>query len=338
MDQIIKHQLVKFYVNTVELNLLRKSNEQKMLYLLAAFDEGKAPSIKKLPLQIEAKDIKTSLQFADRCMEEVLQLISQKIDTVTNKDQLRKLVNKVTNQVTERVIDRSKAGLNKIMASYDVNQLHDKFVKAKLSPGEIQNKSKEQMSEVIKSLTQQLEKILLYKISLREIALNLPLSKQISYQNIALKYTVSDLLIYKKKVCQVRRLTLLEKLRDLEEFTPIKAYAAHSFTNKFRSKKDVAEKQEKQKLVKKIKQLEVKESKIQKQLVRVKFQSGEISEKKKEEIKKMQKEIQEFKQNHSKIKKLSQKISHAKFTVIEGVHGQIKVPNQLRLYTPEVVR
>lgn len=338
LDTVIKNQLVKFYANTVELNLLRKSNQRKMIFLLDAFEHGQAPSIKKLPLQIKAKDIEISLRFADQCMEEVLQIINQNLYTGTNKNKLRKLVNQATNQVTERIIDRNKSGLNKLMASYDVNQLHANFVKAKLSPGEIQNKSKEQVSEVIKNITQQLEKALFYKISLKTISLNLPLSKQISCHNIALKYTFSDLLLYKKKLYQIRRLTLLEKLKTLEESSSLKTHTDKFFGKKMNHKKVISEKKIKQKIAKQIKQLEVKEDKIKKKLVLAKFPSGEISEKKKTEIKEIQKEIQLFKLENFKKVRLSKKIDQAKFTSKEGYYGLIKVPTNSFVHESPIVR
>lgn len=326
MDPIIKTQLVKFYTNMVELNLLRKSNQKKMIFLLTAFESGSLPSLKQLPLQIEEKDIQKSLRFADRQFEEVLKLINQKAYTGTNKYKLRKLVIESTNQVTERIIDRNKAGLNKLMASYNVDQLHTNFSKAKVTPGEIQNQSKMQMSEVVKILAQQLEEVLSYKISLRGICLNLPLSNSISCDKITLKYTFSDFLIYKKKLCQIQRLTLLEKLNDLEEASFVNEYTNKSFIKKIGRKKVVSDKHLKQALVQQIKHLETTENKITKKLIQTHFKSGEIPEKKKAEIKEIQKKIQVFKLDHSKKVPLSKKVSRAKYISKEGYQGSIKVP------------
>lgn len=312
MDPIIKNQLVSFYTNAVELNLLRKSNQRKLIFLLAAFEQGKSPSIKQLPLQIEEKDIKKSLRFADQCMEEALKDINQKAHTGTNKNKLRKLVNEATNQVTERVIDQNKAGLNKLMMSYDVNRLHANFAKAKLSPGEIQNQSKAQVQELIQMLSKQLEEKIQYELSLRGLYLNLPLSEKIVHTEVSLKYTHCDFLMYKKRICQNQRLTLTEKI-DPE---------AHLRKN----------------LLKQIKQLEQKEKKLQEKLFHLNFKSGEVSENKKLKIKEMQKEIQSFKNEHSRKQPLSKKISQAKYTIKEGYQGPIKVPSNSLLRESQVVR
>lgn len=312
MDPIIKNQLVSFYANALELNLLRKSNQRKLIFLLAAFEQGKSPSIKQLPLQIEEKDIKKSLRFADQCMDEALKDINQKAHTGTNKNKLRKLVNEATNQVTERVIDQNKAGLNKLMMSYDVNRLHANFAKAKLSPGEIQNQSKAQVQELIQMLSKQLEEKIQYKLSLRGLYLNLPLSEKIVHTEVSLKYTHCDFWMYKKRICQNQRLTLTEKI-DPE---------AHLRKN----------------LLKQIKQLEQKEKKLQEKLFHLNFKSGEVSENKKLKIKEMQKEIQSFKNEHSRKQPLSKKISQAKYTIKEGYQGPIKVPSNSLLRESQVVR
>lgn len=341
MDPIIKNQLVSFYTNAVELNLLRKSNHQKLIFLLAAFEQGKSASIKQLPLQIEEKDIQKSLRFADQCMKDALKVINQKAYMGTNKNKLRKLVNEATNQVTERVIDQNKSGLNKLLMSYDVNGLHANFAKAKLSPGEIQNQSKAQIQELLQMLSQQLEENIHYKISLRGLSLNLPLSEKIDCTEVSLKYTYCDLLMYKKRTYQNKRLILTEKI---EQFAYIKSFHRPKNSQKkslnqliLKEKKD-PEGYLRKKISKEIKQLEQKEKQLQEKLLHLNFKSGEVSEDKKSKIKKMQTEIQSFKQEHSKKQPLSQKIRQAKYTIKEGYRGPIKVASNSLLRESQVVR
>lgn len=341
MDPIIKNQLVIFYMNAVELNLLRKSNQRKLIFLLAAFEQGKSPSIKQLPLQIEEKDIKKSLRFADQCMEEALKDINQKAHTGTNKNKLRKLVNEATNQVTERVIDQNKAGLNRLMMSYDVNRLHDNFAKAKLSPGEIQNQSKAQVQELIQMLSKQLEEKIQYKLSLRGLYLNLPLSEKIVRTEVSLKYTHCDFWMYKKRIYQNQRLTLTEKIEQsvgIKSFHRPKSSQKKSLNQLILKEKIDPEAHLRKNLLKQIKQLEQKEKKLQEKLFHLNFKSGEVSENKKLKIKEMQKEIQSFKNEHSRKQPLSKKISQAKYTIKEGYQGPIKVPSNSLLRESQVVR
>lgn len=341
MDPIIKNQLVNFYTNAVELNLLRKSNYRKLIFLLATFEQGKSASIKQLPLQIEEKDIQKSLRFADQCMDEVVKAINQKAHKGTNKNKLRKLVNEATNQVTERVIDQNKAELNKIMMSYDVHRLHANFAKAKLSPGEIQNQSKAQIQELLQMLSQQLEENIHYKLSLRGLSLNLPLSEKIVRTPVSLKYTHCDLLMYKKRTYQNKRLTLTEKIEQstyIKSFHPPKNNQKKSLNQLiFKEKKD-PEGHLRKKILKEIKQLEQKEKKLQEKLLHLNFKSGEVSANKKLKIKEMQKEIELFKQEHSKKQPLSQKMRQANYTIKEGYRGPIKVPSNSLLRKSQVVR
>lgn len=321
MDPIVKSQLVEFYVNIVELQLLRKTNREKQIFILNAFENGAHPSLEKLPLQIESTDIQKSLQIADMKLEEVLKRINQKPFAGTNQTKLRKLVNESTNKVTEGMIDRNKAELNKLMTSYEVNQLYLDFTKAKLSPVAMQTQSKEQLKVVTEKIRLQLEARISYQVSGKGFKLNPQNSNKILIDPTLLKYSHCDYLMYTKKTCQFQRLKLAEKLEQHRSNRPdngVKQPRKNFFSQLFGKKHDSPDTSSEKKVLKQIKKLEVEEEKIQRKLNRGEFKSGEVSKEKKIQILEMQAYIKDFEKKHSKNPRLNKQISQAKVMVQES--------------------
>ena len=328
MDPIVKSQLVTFYVNTVELQLLRKTNKEKLIFLLNAFDNGTHPSLAKLPLQIEPEDIRKALQIADMQLDEALKRINQKPFTGNNQTKLRKLVIESTNKVTDQMIDRNKSEMNKLMASYDVNRLHGDFTKAKVSPVTMQTQSKEQLKAVTEQIRLQLEAKISYQVNGKGVKLNPQSSSKIKLNPELLKYSHCDYLLYTKKTCQLQRLKLAEKLEqhrsnrsDNSEKQPRKNF----FSQLFGKKHDSPDRSLEKKVLKQIKKLEVEAEKIQRKLNHGKFKSGEVSKEKKLEIMEMQAYIKDFEKKHSKNPQLNKKITQAKIVVKETYHRPSKV-------------
>lgn len=276
----------------MELSLLRKANTTKFIFLLHSFDRAKLPSIEKLPLQLTTLDLKEAERYADLQLEKVIEIISSNLKSNINSKHydIKKDIIKVTQQITEKLIDKNKAAIDGLMKSYSVEFLFNNFKKSKTSPILIQNQSKDQISIYMVSVKENLQRNFELNIGGDSISASKTSIYNISDKKII--YTYSDYLLFSLKLSKLRQLNLQNQIENLEEsIIDKKIKNQMSFFKYVKRKKENTSDKRKKILLDNLKREQKTELSINKKLLCLDFKSGYLQKKEIEKIICIQEEI-----------------------------------------------
>lgn len=292
MDATSQEQMIAFYINIMELSLLKKAKKVKFVFLLKSFDRNKFPHIEKLPLQLTSLDLKEAKRFADLQLEKVVTIISENLNN--NKDNehydVKKDIIKTTQKITDKIIDKNKAEIDGLMKSYSVERLFDNFKKSKTSPILIQNQSKKQIAQYMVSVKENVQQNLELNIGKNSISISKVTIHNISEKKIM--YSYSDYLLFTLKLSKLRQSKLQSQIRNLEDsIVEKKIQSKKNFLGYVRIKKENTSEKKAKKLLDNLKKEQKTELSINKKLDGLDFKSGYLQKKELEKILCIQTEI-----------------------------------------------